>query len=80
MDKDLFIFKLAVKPTEETFKRHFDDGFIVCYKFNVNGPSFGFGSDGCNGLLTIYDKPNENMCSNVNKKFLLTKMEVFQIK
>ena len=60
MDKDLFIFKLAVKPTETTFKTKLDNGFIDSIEFY--GPCFGFVQEERYYVLYINSEPNRNIC------------------
>ena len=56
MDKDLFLFKLAVKPTEKTFKVKLDNGFIDSTVFY--GPCFGFVQEERYYVLGINNEPN----------------------
>lgn len=78
LDKQLFIFQLAVKPTEKTFKISIANSGICCWWFN--GPSFGFMTDKgmdpprktYNDVLQINSKPNVNACTCARLECFIT--------
>ena len=70
LDDKLFIFKLAVKQTDETFKTGYRKASISCWL--LNGPTFSFMTDDKGmdpprekfaDVLKISCKPNVNKCS-----------------
>ena len=62
MDEDFFIFKLAVKPSETTFKMKLDNGLIRTAE--SYGPCFGSAQEtNVHCVVLIDSEPNRNMCA-----------------
>ena len=63
MDEELFVFQLAVKKTEKTFKTFWDNPAIMC--MSSNGPNFGFigKDDEYADVLRINSNPNKYWCA-----------------
>ena len=64
MDEELFVFQLAMKKTEKTFKTSWKNPAIMC--MSSYGPNFGFTDDKDDeyaNVLDIKSNPNKIWCT-----------------